>query len=95
MPETLLALIYDYVPDVLERRAPYREAHLSLLRRLADDGVVVMAGATGDPVTGALIVFRAPDESVVQEFVDADPYAAAGLVTSHRVVPWTVVVPDR
>ena len=85
MPQALFALLYDYVPDVLERRAPYRDAHLALLRGLHDAGIVVMAGATGDPV----------DETAqaVHDFVAADPYRAAGLVASSRVVPWAVSVP--
>ncbi|MBM3697505.1 MAG: hypothetical protein FJW78_03365, partial [Actinobacteria bacterium] len=57
MPETHFLLMYDYVEDILERRAPYREAHLANLTRLKEEGRVVMAGALGDPVTGAAIVF--------------------------------------
>ncbi len=93
MPETLYVLAYDYVPDILERRAPHRVAHLDLVRRLHDDGVIVMAGAAGDPVDSALFVFRGPDDRPAREFVAADPYCAAGLVTAHRIFPWTVVVP--
>jgi uncharacterized protein len=91
MPETLAALEYTYVPDVLERRAPHREAHLALLRRLHEEGTLVMAGATGDPVAGALIVFR--DAAAAERFAADDPYGAAGLVAAHRVIPWTLVVP--
>ncbi len=91
MPETLHALIYEYPADILERRAPYRDAHLGLLRELHDTGRLVMAGATGDPPTGALLVFRTAEDA--GRFAADDPYGAAGLVVSHRVVPWTVVVP--
>jgi hypothetical protein len=93
MPEALFALIYEYVPDVLERRAPVREAHLALLRDLHSRGVVVMAGATGDPVDGALIVFRSATAQAAHEFMAVDPYGAAELVASARVVPWSVSVP--
>jgi len=93
MPETLFVLSYDYVPDILERRAPHREAHLDLVRRAHGQGVLVMAGATGEPVDSALFVFRSPTDQPVREFVDADPYGAAGLVRAHRIAPWTVVVP--
>jgi uncharacterized protein len=91
MPETLVALEYTYVPDVLARRAPHRDAHLALLRRLHEEGALVMAGATGDPVSGALIVFR--DRAAAKGFAADDPYGAAGLVAGHRILPWTVVVP--
>jgi uncharacterized protein len=91
MPDALTALTYDYVTDILERRGPHREAHLALLAQWNADGWIVMAGATGDPVSGALIVFR--DGADIDAYVAADPYVAAGLVTAHRTIPWTVVVP--
>jgi uncharacterized protein YciI len=91
--QALFALFYDYVPDMLERRAPYRDAHLGLLRDLHGQGVVVMAGATGDPVDGALIVFRSATEQAVRDFIADDPFGAAGLVVSARIVPWAVSVP--
>ncbi len=85
-------LFYDYVEDVLERRAPYRDDHLSWARRWKDDGRIVMAGALGKPPHGAMFVFRVEDPSEVEEFVSGDPYVAGGIVTGHRVVPWNVVV---
>jgi uncharacterized protein len=93
MPDSHYVLVYDYVPDILERRAPHREEHLDLVRRLHDEGIIVMAGATGDPVDSALVVFRSADDRPVRDFVAADPYVAAGLVSAHRILPWTTVVP--
>jgi uncharacterized protein len=84
-------LFYDYVPDIVERRAPHREAHLAALRELHAAGDCLMGGALGDPPHGAAIVFR--DEDVARRFVERDPYVAAGLVTAHRVEPWTIAVP--
>ncbi len=86
-----LLLLYDYVEDILERRAPHREAHLARLRAWAGAGRVLMAGALGDPPTGAAIVFAPCDPEEVGEFVAGDPYHQAGLVTGWRVVPWAVV----
>jgi hypothetical protein len=34
-------LVYDYVPDVVERRAPYRPAHLELYREWRADANAV------------------------------------------------------
>jgi uncharacterized protein YciI len=93
MPTPYTALVYDYVSDVLERRGPYRDAHLALLADLHARGVVVMAGATGAPVSGGLIIFRGESIASARAFVDADPYVANGIVTSYRIEPWTVVVP--
>ena len=85
-------LTYDYVDDIATRRAPFREAHLGLLRDLHDRGALLMAGAVGDPIEGALLVFTAEDERVVEEFVAQDPYVSEGLVTGWQVRPWNVVV---
>ena len=81
-------LFYDYGPDVAERRGPYREAHLERIR--ANESIV-MAGAVGDPVHGAAIVFRGAEVPEIEAFVQADPYVVAGLVTSWRIEPWTLV----
>ena len=96
-PRRLLALHYAYVEDVLERRPPHREAHLAQVSEWADDGRLVIAGALGDPPHGALFAFDCSEEEV-EEFAAADPYRAAGLITEHRIEPWTVVAhraPDR
>ncbi len=90
-PGRYLMLFYDYVADIVERRAEHRPAHLAHLGEYRQDGRVVAAGALGDPPSGAAIVFRADSEDEVAAFVRADPYVVAGLVTSWRVVPWTVV----
>ncbi|MEA2422995.1 MAG: uncharacterized protein QOF55_2094 [Thermoleophilaceae bacterium] len=84
-------LLYDYVPNVVERRAPHREAHLALYRRWREEGRLLMGGAVGDPPHGALIVFTVDDAAEVEEFAAADPYVAEGIVTSWRVEPWAVV----
>jgi uncharacterized protein len=90
MPDTHYILFYDYVDDILERRAPYRDAHLAQIRAGRDDGRIVMAGPLGAEVPhGAAIVFK--DQSAAEEFAQADPYVANGLVTSWRVDPWAVV----
>jgi uncharacterized protein YciI len=83
-------LFYDYVEEILERRAPHREAHLARLRADREAGRIVMAGALGEPPHGAAIVFRGVDAAWIEEWASADPYVQAGLVTSRRVEPWTV-----
>ena len=89
MPEQLHILFYEYVPDVVERRAPHREGHLALIRRWYDEGRIVMAGGLGDPPHAGLIVLRVEDpEAAAEEFVAEDPYQPAGLVTSWRVEPF-------
>jgi uncharacterized protein YciI len=86
-----LVLFYDYVEDVLERRPPHRTAHLALVQEWVDRGAIVMAGALGEPPSGAAIVFDVAAPAEVERFAEADPYVAAGLVSGRRIVPWTVV----
>ena len=85
-------LFYDYVEDVLERREPYRARHLELARSWKDEGRLVSFGPLGKPPTGGMFVFLVDDPAVIEQYVAADPYVEAGIVTAHRVVPWTVVV---
>jgi uncharacterized protein len=42
-------LFYEYVNDIVERRGPYRDAHLARIGAERDAGRIVMAGALGDP----------------------------------------------
>ena len=86
------ALFYDVVDNYVERRAPYRSEHLRLVREAHARGELVLGGAFSDPVDRALLVFRAPDQSVVEAFVHNDPYVLNGLVTRWEIRPWTVVI---
>lgn len=84
-------LLYVYVEDILERRAPYRDEHLALVNAWKDDGRLLMAGPLGDPPMGAAFVFQVSDPAEVEEFATADPYVAAGLVRSHSLERWKLV----
>lgn len=84
-------LMYDYVPDILERRDPHRPGHLDNIARHVERGEVVAAGAVGSPPHAGHIVFAQVGDEVIDRFVRDDPYVAAGLVTAWRVEPWTVV----
>ena len=86
------ALFYDYVEDVVAKRAPFRADHLAWARSWKADGRIVMAGALGAPPHGALFVFLVDDPAQIEEFVAGDPYIAGAIVTGHRVVPWNVVI---
>jgi uncharacterized protein YciI len=86
-----IALLYDPAPNYLERRKPFREAHLALVRQYHQQGRIVMAGAFNPP-DGALLVFRVESVAEVEEFVKADPYAKNGVVVGHRIREWLVVV---
>jgi uncharacterized protein YciI len=85
-------LFYDYVPDVVERRVPFRDEHLRLAREAVARGELVLGGAYADPVDGAALVWRTTDPAPIERFVASDPYVKNGLVTRHRIRPWNVVI---
>jgi uncharacterized protein len=86
-----LLVLYDYVEDIVERRAPHREAHLARIGEWIEAGRMTMAGALGQPPTGAAFVLRGDDPAEAERFAEGDPYVVAGLVTGRRIIPWTVV----
>jgi uncharacterized protein YciI len=85
-------LQYDVVDDYVERRAPHRAEHLALVQAAHDRGELLIAGALADPADGAVLVFTNDDPSVVEAFIDADPYVRTGCVTAWRIRRWAVVV---
>ena len=82
--------MYKYVADVLERRTPYREAHLQRIEALRAADRLIVAGAFGDPPTGAIIGIRGLTREEVQAWADTDPYVTGGLVVERSVEPWTL-----
>jgi uncharacterized protein len=86
------ALSYDFVDRFVERRAPFREAHLRALHDANARGLLLMSGPLGDPPDGALLICRAESAAVVEDFARADPYVTEGLVTAWRVRPWNIVI---
>jgi uncharacterized protein YciI len=89
--ETHHLLLYDYVEGILERREPYRQEHLTRIRAECDAGRIIMAGALGEPPSGAALVFRGVDAEQIEAFVRGDPYVRAGLVTRHQAMVYKLV----
>jgi hypothetical protein len=85
-------LIYELVDDYLERRASLRQAHLALAQDAFMRGELILAGALADPADQAVLVWRTDDQSAIEEFVKHDPYVQHGLVKSHRIRQWNVVI---
>jgi uncharacterized protein len=89
------ALFYDVIDGFVEKRMPFREEHLRLVREAHARGEIVIAGALGDPPEGALLVFRGPSSVVAEAFAGRDPYVRQGLIAGWKVKPWAVVVEPR
>ena len=87
-------LFYEVVPDYVERRAAFREAHLALAWDAHARGHLVLAGALANPPDGAVFHFRGGSPAAAEDFAKADPYVRNGLVTRWRVREWITVVGD-
>ena len=85
-------LLYETVENYVQRRVPYREAHLGYSNAAHDRGELVMGGALAEPADAAILIFRAESPAVVENFAKNDPYVQAGLVKKWSVRPWTVVI---
>jgi uncharacterized protein len=85
-------LLYDFVPDYLERRPAHRAVHLRLAWEAHARGELLLAGALADPVDAAVLLFQGDNDSAARAFAERDPYVTAGLVRRWSVRPWTTVV---
>lgn len=85
-------LFYEVVDDYVNRRAPFRLAHLALAREAVARGELVLGGAFADPPDGAVLLFRGPSPAVAESFVAHDPYVQNGLIRRWYVREWTTVV---
>lgn len=85
-------LFYKTVDNYIEKRAPYREAHLKLAREASQSGNLLMAGALADPADGAVLIFQSDSPAEAEAFAKNDPYVKNGLITEWYVRPWTVVI---
>ena len=85
-------------PDMLsagptEREAELAGQHFEYLRRLAEQGVVLLAGRTQTttPDSFGIIIFQAESEAAAQQVVDDDP-AVRGGVFRAQLYPYKIAV---
>jgi len=77
----------SYCEDVLEKRAPYRQAHLDGLTQQKESGVLVTIGPTQD-LKQVFGIYEAEDEATVRQLVEGDPYWQNGIWTEYEVKAW-------
>jgi uncharacterized protein len=86
-------LTYDYVPDYMERRTPFRAAHFAHASAAVDRGELFLAGAcTDEGAPIGVLVFQAADRKVAEDFAREDPYTKNGVTTGWTVREWTTVL---
>ncbi|HIK14493.1 MAG TPA: YciI family protein [Leptolyngbyaceae cyanobacterium M33_DOE_097] len=77
----------SYCEDVLEKRAPYRQAHLDGLAKQKESGVLITIGPTQD-LKLVFGIYDAPDETTVRQLIESDPYWQNGIWTEYDVKEW-------
>ena len=76
-----------YCEGVLEKRAPYRQAHLDGLAAQKQAGTLVTIGPTKD-LTKVVGIYEADNEEVVRQLIESDPYWQHGIWTEYDVKEW-------
>ncbi|RME34994.1 MAG: YciI family protein [Gammaproteobacteria bacterium] len=96
------AIIGEDVEGSLPLRMQVRGAHIERLKRLVDEGRMLLAGPfpaidAEDPgeagFTGSLIVAEFDSLEAAREWADADPYLEAGVYRKVTVSPFRKVLP--
>jgi uncharacterized protein YciI len=77
----------SYCDNVLEKRAPHRQAHLEGLTQQKESGILVTLGPTQD-TTMVFGIYEAPDEATVRQLVENDPYWQNGIWTEYNIKEW-------
>jgi uncharacterized protein YciI len=85
-------LFYDVVENYVEKRAPFRAAHLRYARAAEARGELILGGALANPVDGAVMVFQGSSPAVAESFAANDPYVLNGLIKHWQVREWVTVV---
>jgi len=85
-------LMYKTASDYLARRADFRAGHLAYAWDAVERGELLLGGAMGDPIDGAMLLFSADSPAIPSAFAKNDPYVINGLVESWVVKPWSTVV---
>jgi uncharacterized protein YciI len=85
-------LTYELADDYLQRREQYRTEHLTLAWDAVERGELLIAGAAGEPIDIAQLVFTIDAPAIAEAFAQADPYVTNGLVKRWTVRKWHTVV---
>ena len=85
-------LFYEFAPDYVARRAPFRTAHLMAAWKAQERGELIRVGSYDNRLDGAALLFRCDSSAVPERFVASDPYGIGGLVTRWHIREWTTVV---
>jgi uncharacterized protein YciI len=80
-------LFGSYCDNALEKRTPYRQAHLTGLGKQKEQGILVTLGPTKDN-TKVFGIYDADNEEIVKNLVESDPYWQNGIWTDYEIKEW-------
>ena len=80
----------SYCENALEKRTPYREAHLEGLTAQKEQGFLTALGPTVDN-TKVFGTYEADSADDVRMMVENDPYWKNGIWTEYEVYEWNQV----
>jgi uncharacterized protein YciI len=68
----------NFAATMTEAESEAWDHHFERLRRMRDDGTLVLAGPTLGRINTGITVFEAPDEAAAQTIMDEDPTILGG-----------------
>ncbi len=80
-------LFGSYCENALEKRTPYRQAHLEGLAQQKEKGTLITLGPTKDN-TKVFGIYEAENEEIVKNLIESDPYWQNGIWTDYELKEW-------
>jgi uncharacterized protein YciI len=80
----------SYCENALEKRTPYRTAHLQGLKTQQEQGILQALGPTTDN-TKVFGIYEADSAASVRQLIETDPYWQHGIWTEYTVYEWNQV----
>ena len=68
----------NFAATMTEEEAAVWKTHSERLRRLYDEGTIILVGPTEGRVNTGIAIFEAPDEKAAREIMNEDPVVKGG-----------------
>jgi uncharacterized protein YciI len=68
----------DFAATMTDEEREVWGVHFERLKRLLDDGTMIVVGPTLGPVNTGITIFEAPDEEAARRIMEEDPVIAGG-----------------
>ena len=73
-----------YTEDAVTKREPFREEHMERIKKLIDEGAVVLA-AGFDDLSGSMLVIKVETDEAAKAIMESDIYWKKGIWTDYRI----------